>query len=138
MSDFEKTFMGTGWAFPPTFHKEKKGVSMVSDVEDINQSLHILLSTSIKERVMQPKYGCDLQSFLFEPVNLTLLTYMKSVVKDAIVKCEPRVTLLDLVLDTRPEEGLIEITVRYEVRGTNSRFNYVYPYYLEEGTEITS
>ena len=61
----EKAFLGRGWAFPPTFEKVTSPgdgttdgrVAMVSQEEDINQSLHILLSTSLGERVLQPEYG---------------------------------------------------------------------------------
>ncbi len=136
MSEFDKTFLGTGWSFPPTFLKEKKGVVMISDIEDINSSLEILLSTQIRERVMQPEYGCDLKDFLFEPINLSFITFMETLVKDAIVRFEPRINLLGISLEPEPLEGKVTITVEYEVRGTNSRFNFVFPYYLEEGSEI--
>jgi hypothetical protein len=32
--------------------------------------------------------------------------------------------------------GVINIEVTYKIRATNSRKNYVFPYYLEEGTFI--
>ncbi len=55
-----ESFLGTGWSFPPTFTNVSGDVVMTSDVEDILASLHILLSTSIGERLMQPTYGCNL------------------------------------------------------------------------------
>ena len=61
----EQSFLGTGWSFPPTFIKQNKGVGTISDVEDINSSLHILLSTRLGERVMQPEYGCNLDMMLW-------------------------------------------------------------------------
>ena len=33
-----------------------------------------------------------------------------------------------------PEEGKVLIQVSYRVRATNSRFNLVYPFYLDEGS----
>ena len=50
---------------------------------------------------------------------------------------EPRIELIDLDLDANNLEGKIDITINYQVRGTNSRFNYVYPFYLEEGTNVS-
>ena len=132
----EKSFLGTGWSFPPTFKKEKGGVIMSSDVEDINSSLEILFSTALGERLMQPTYGSDLSRFLFEPISTTLKTYMKDLINDAILYHEPRIKLLDLQLITENMEGRIDITLEYMVKITNSRYNYVYPYYLEEGTNI--
>jgi phage baseplate assembly protein W len=52
----EKSFLGTGWSFPPTFHTESKGIRMVSDEEDIKQSIDIFLGTRLGERDMRPEY----------------------------------------------------------------------------------
>lgn len=131
------SFLGTGWSFPPTFNKESRGVVMTSDVEDINKSLEILFSTALGERLMQPKYGANLERFLFEPITETLKTYMKDLINDAILYHEARIKLLDLKLEAFELEGRIDITLEYMIKGTNSRYNYVYPYYLEEGTNIS-
>ncbi|MCW9708162.1 GPW/gp25 family protein [Fodinibius salsisoli] len=132
----EKNFLGTGWSFPPTFNRGKGGVQMTSDAEDINRSLQILFTTMIGERVMQPRYGCDLQQFLFEPIDTSMKSYMREIIRDAILYFEPRIRLLQLYLEPIETEGRIDITIEYEIKGTNSRFNFVYPFYIEEGTEI--
>ena len=130
------SFLGTGWDFPPTFKKETKSVAMISDIEDINSSLNILLSTRIRERILQPKYGCDLIDLIFEPITLSMLTRMENLVKDAIVFYESRIKLLKIDLESNANEGIIEIRINYMIKATNSRFNYVYPFYLKEGTEL--
>jgi phage baseplate assembly protein W len=131
MSEIE--FLGTGWGFPPAFLKGKKSVSMTSGVDDINSSLEILLSTTPGERVMQPTYGCDLKRLMFEPLDTSLKAYIKDLIKVAILYHEPRIRLNDVTLETKPEKGLIEITLVYTVRATNSRYNFVYPFYKTEG-----
>lgn len=134
MSEYkDRAFLGTGWGFPPTFRKEKKGVIMISEEEDVNSSLEILLTTRINERALQPKYGCDLNQLLFEPMSLTTMTYIKGLVKDAIVRFEPRIKLIGLDLANDYHSGKVEIKIEYQIRGTNSRFNYVYPFYKEGG-----
>jgi len=132
-----KSFLGTGWSFPPTFNKESRSVLLTTDAEDINRSLQILFSTALGERLMQPKYGANLERFLFEPISETLKTHMKDLINDAILYHEARIKLLDLKLVTYDTEGRIDITLEYMIKGTNSRYNYVYPYYLEEGTNIS-
>ena len=128
----EKDFIGTGWNFPPTFNKKNKGVEMLSGKEDIDSSLHILLSTTIGERVMQPAYGCNLKKFLFDPNNASMTAYIKKLVEDAILYFEPRIKPGKINLDV--EDGIMEITVDYTVKNTNSRSNFVYPFYMKEGT----
>ncbi|MEL6867145.1 MAG: GPW/gp25 family protein [Bacteroidota bacterium] len=132
-----RSFLGRGWSFPPTFNKSAGTVEMTTDLEDINSSLAILLSTSLGERVMQPEYGCDLSVFLFESMDNGKLAYLKDLVKTAIILYEPRIDAEKVNLDTdNLLEGRIEINVTYKVRATNSRFNYVFPYYIKEGTNI--
>ena len=137
MAEFEQDdFLGKGWSFPPTFDKDKCGLILTSDVEDINKSLEILFSTGLGERLLRPGYGSNLDRFLFEPVSTTLKTYMKDLIKDAILYHEARIKLLDLKFESDENEGRIDITLEYMVKGTNSRYNFVYPFYLEEGTNL--
>ena len=130
----ERSFLGRGWSFPPTFTKSTHDVLLTSDEEDIQKSLEILLSTTIGERFLQPSYGCNLESFVFEPMNATIQTLIKITVKDAILLFEPRIKLLSVDLDTLffINEGRTDIHVNYEIKGTNSRFNLVYPFYINE------
>lgn len=133
-----RPFLGRGWSFPPTFDRQAKGVVMLEEEADIQSSLHILLSTRLGERVMLPGYGCNMDSLVFETMNLTLLTYMKDLVENAILYHEPRIELDKVVIDnSRQNEGLLLIEIKYLVRTTNSRYNYVYPFYLNEGTNLT-
>jgi len=128
-----KSFLGTGWSFPPQFSKTARTVKMIADEADIKNSLEVLLATRVGERLMQPDYGCNLDVLVFEPVDVTMQTYIKDLVFTAIYLFEPRVKP-DYVILSTPEEGQVLIEVFYTIRGTNTRHNLVYPFYLEEGT----
>jgi phage baseplate assembly protein W len=137
--EFPAPFLGTGWAFPPEFvpAEEKSTVAMASARVDIEQSLGILLSTLPGERVMQPRYGCDLTPLLFEPLTTSLITDIADRVRTAILYFEPRVIPENVRVtpdDVLSGRVLIEIT--YRIGSTNSRHNFVFPFYKEEGTEI--
>lgn len=124
------SFFGRGWAFPPSFDKASNSVAMVEKETDIRQSLEILLTTRVGERLLEPRYGCDLTRFLFEPIDTTLKTYMREIIRDAILYFEPRIKLKDIALHARPEEGRIDIEVDYLIPSVNSRTNLVFPFYL--------
>src|SRR5689334_3640876 len=109
---------------------------MISDREDIESSLRILLSTTVGERRMQPKYGCNMDRLVFEPADRSLQSYLKDLVKIAILYFEPRIILEDLTLEAEPLEGRILMTLTYTIAQTNTRYNFVYPFYITEGTEI--
>ncbi|WP_298548742.1 GPW/gp25 family protein [uncultured Aquimarina sp.] len=129
----DNKFLGSGWSFPPQFQKGGDQVVMVSGEKDIEQSLYILLTTSLQERVMQSDYGCELKDYVFESINQRFITDIKNAVTDAILNHEPRIKVDTVVLDnTDPEKGLIHIKVTYTVRMTNNRFNLVYPFYINE------
>ncbi|OQP68337.1 GPW/gp25 family protein [Niastella populi] len=136
MNKVFNSFLGTGWSFPPTFNREAGSVELVSDEEDIRQSLNILLSTTLGERVMQPRYGCDLTNYVFETMNSSVIGYLKDRVKNAILYYEPRIVAEKIEVTAAESFDLIEgkftISIDYSIPGTNSRFNYVYDYYKNE------
>jgi uncharacterized protein len=129
-------FIGTGWGFPPSFDNVTGSTAMSTGVEDISESLHILLSTTIGERVMQPDYGCNLKDYVFDPMNMAMEAYLKKLVEDAIIYFEPRITLEKVTVDFLDSEGILWINIDFRIDATNSRANYVYPYYIKEGTNI--
>lgn len=130
-------FHGRGWAFPPTFNRLASGVEMLEGEADIVSSLEVLLSTAPGERVMLPQYGCNLDELLFENLNTRMKTLMADKVESAILYHEPRVELEYVSLDEHQElEGVVLINIVYRVKTTNSRFNMVFPFYTQEGTDI--
>ncbi|MEM7659760.1 MAG: GPW/gp25 family protein [Bacteroidota bacterium] len=133
-----KSYLGTGWSFPPVFDEQRATLRMVSDDEDIRQSLFILLSTTPGERPTKPKYGCDLKSILFEPIGGTTTFLIKDMIRTAILFFEPRIDVdsIEVSQDNDPE-GKISITLHYSVRATNVRSNIVFPFYKTEGTIVT-
>ena len=129
----DRSFLGTGWSFPPAFAKGGAAVETVSGDQDIHQSLQILLSPRLGERVMQDDFGCDLSYVLFEEVDQSLINSLTSIISDAILYHEPRITLDQLdISQSEKEQGLVLIRIEYTIRSTNSRFNMVYPFYLNE------
>lgn len=132
-----RDFLGRGWSFPPSFGQGNAGVAMLQEEADIASSLEILLSTLPGERVLQPLYGCNLTELLFESLDTRMKTLMADKIESAILYYEARINPESVQLDdSREREGVVLINVVYTVKSTNSRFNFVYPYYKSEGTDI--
>lgn len=137
----EQSFLGRGWSFPPTFvldtYNSNGSLNMVAGKEDIDQSLEILLSTSLGERVLQPRYGCNLKDYQFEAINSNLIGFLRDLISTAILYHEPRIELENLEISEGDDldviEGKLLISIDYIIRETNSRFNYVYPFFINEG-----
>ena len=132
-----KSFLGSGWSFPPRFLESTDGLELSHNDADIAESIFILLSTTPGERVMNPKYGCDIQSMVFSSMTLSNKTRLEDMINTAILYFEPRVTVIAIKISTPdPLLGKLEISITYDIKGTNSRKNMVYPFYLTEGTDI--
>jgi phage baseplate assembly protein W len=137
MRDREAAFLGTGWAFPPTFTRQGHTAVTAGGVEDVRQSLWVLFSTAPGERVMLPTYGCALWRMVFRNLTTTATTEMAEAVRKAVLEWEPRVDLQGVEAEADPTHGgLVSIHVSYVIRATNTRDNLVYPFYLREGTLV--
>lgn len=133
MSD--KTYLGTGWAFPVRFNQ--LGVHLVSDEEDIWESLRILFSTIPGERVFRYNYGCPIDKWVFSKIDLSERTMIIDIIEQAIRDGEPRIVTDSVEVEVRdPLEGILWIKVEFTIRQTNSRSSMVYPFYFLEGTQL--
>ncbi|MBW4212443.1 GPW/gp25 family protein [Enterobacter asburiae] len=133
----DNAFLGTGWAFPPRFNGANHQVIMSSDIQDIEQSLTILLSTTPGERPMAPDFGCRINQFVFEELTQTVLTQLESEIRHAILFFESRINVEDIHFLPDPVSGQLLIQIDYHVITINTRSNMVYPFYLNEGTLIS-
>ncbi|PLX14903.1 MAG: hypothetical protein C0599_17915 [Salinivirgaceae bacterium] len=130
------SFLGRGWSFPPEFNRSLNNIEMSEGEDDIKESIEILLSTQVGERMMHPDFGCNLERLMFENLDLTLQRYIKDLIQTAILKYETRINLEEISFYPEPQYGRININIDYTVRSTNTRTNLVYPYYLIEGTNL--
>lgn len=129
-------FLGQGWGFPPTFARGGADVEVVSGLDDVRQSLQIILGTAPGERVLQESFGCALGRLLFEERDQSLINRIEKIVSDALLSHEPRIHVDAIdVTESSEEQGCLLIRVDYTVRGTNSRFNLVFPFYLMEAAQ---
>ena len=127
----DKTYLGTGWGFPVRFNQ--RGVHLVSDEEDIWESLRILFSTIPGERVFRYNYGCPIDKWVFSKIDLSERTMIIDIIEQAIREGEPRITTDSVEVEIRDAmEGILWIKVEFTIRQTNSRSSMVYPFYFME------
>jgi phage baseplate assembly protein W len=132
MSNDINLFIGTGWSFPPTFNPNGVAINMTTGIKDIENSLHILLSTALNERVMQPTYGCNLDFMLFQSMDQHFITYLTHLVRSAITYHEARIRTDEIQVQTNDAvNGRVLIIINYTIRSTNTKLNYVFPFYTK-------
>ena len=125
-------FLGLGWNFPVRLDGGGQ-IGLTPDGEEgIRQSIWTILATSPGERMMRPDFGCGIHDMVFGVNNAATGTAVTRAVKDALATFEPRIDVLDVYAAPDPSRpNVLAIEINYQVRSTNSRFNLVYPFYLQ-------
>jgi phage baseplate assembly protein W len=124
-------FLGKGWSFP--FELDADGQFKMADSQDsIRESIWTILSTSPGERVMRPDFGAGIDNFVFQLNDAALAGHVADAIREALAVWEPRIDVLDVnAFPDKSRANLLLVDIQYQVRTTNSRFNLVYPFYLE-------
>ena len=129
----DQRFLGRGWGFPVTFGNQGRAITVAEAEEDIRQSLEILLSTHVGERVLNPTFGWKRDSLMFEPMSTSFAAYLMREIETVILFFEPRIKLNTVNFESEPDqEGLVLIKIDYTIKTTNTRTNLVYPFYVTE------
>lgn len=128
----DKAFLGRGLAFPVSLDASGE-IELVEYEEDIRQSIRIILETDLGERVMRPDFGAGLQALVFEPLTTTTMALARHQVERALIDWEPRIDQISVQVQAEPPQGRLMISIDYRVRSTNTFYNLVYPFYLQEG-----
>lgn len=131
-SDSTKAFLGRGFAFPPTTGADG-ALQMARYEEDVRQAIRIILDTEPGERAMRPDFGTGLRALAFEPLNAATLALARHRVEQALVSWEPRIDQVSVTATSDRARGAIQLDVAYRIRSTNTFYNLVYPFYMQEG-----
>ena len=122
--------LGSGVAFPLQVDR-RGGIALASDQTDVDQAIHLILSTAKGERPMRPDFGCGVHDFVFDTIDAGTVARMETAIRGALDRWEPRVEVTDVGFDLeRTDRGELLILITYRVRATNHMRNLVYPFYV--------
>jgi phage baseplate assembly protein W len=128
-----KTFLGVGTGFPLALAEKARGLVRAEYEESVRQSILIILGTAKGERVMRPDFGCGIHDLVFATLSASTLGRIDREVHEALLRNEPRIDVLSVQITPDQAGSLLLINIEYEVRATNTAFNLVYPFYLQQG-----
>jgi phage baseplate assembly protein W len=132
--EITRAFLGVGWKFPLQVNSAG-GVAVSLYEQRVEESIYLILSTARGERVMLPDFGCAIHDLVFQVNDPRTRSVVVEQVRQALVKYEPRVDVLDVRADSAPEQpNLLLIRVNYRIRANNAMGNLVYPFYIQERT----
>jgi phage baseplate assembly protein W len=122
-------FLGQGLKFPISIKKTKLRTSLGE--ESIKESITLILGTARGERVMSPDFGCRLNEMVFASNDMGTATLIETYVKEALGTWEPRIEVTDVTATFTRNDPAIQILIEYVIKSSNSKYNLVYPFYLE-------
>jgi hypothetical protein len=129
-----REYLGVGWKFPLQV-TPSGGLARARYELRVEESVYLILATARGERVMMPDFGCGIHDLVFSPNTPGTIGLVAQQVRRALVAWEPRIDVLDIVVDSpEGEANLLLIKVGYRIRANNALANLVYPFYLREGT----
>lgn len=94
-----------GISFPPRIGPKGGWLMSVADATEttkIKESIYLVLTTRVFERVMENRFGSRLLDSVFENANITLMNILKYQIEQALTQFEPRIktTNIDISIDT--------------------------------------
>ena len=123
-------FLGVGWNFPIALDSGQ--IARARYEESVRQAIWMILGTSRGERIMRPDFGCGIHDLVFAINSVSTAGDVASEVRRALLEWEPRIEVLNVsAAPDAAQPNLLLIEIDYQVLTTNSRFNLVYPFYLE-------
>lgn len=127
--------VGNGWAFPVQL-SVGGGFRLVSDAEEIDGAIRMILGTAPGERLLRPEFGCTMWEQTFAPCTRATGALVEQAVRRAVERWEPRVELERVWAEPLPTEACIRVTVEYRIKATNDHRNLVYPFYVIPREEV--
>ena len=126
--------LGQGWGFPMRLTLQG-GLQLSNTYRNLEESIVIILSTRLGERVYRPDFGSRLHELVFAPLSDDTLLLAQIYAREAIQKWEPRVTVEAVTAAPTPDAASLNITVNYRIRESHHRRSLVYPFYLTLSAE---
>ena len=85
----------------------------------IRRSLDNILTTGMMEKPFSEDFGSDVAIRLFDVVGSRDIPAIRSQIRNAIERNEPRIKLIDLVIKFEPSNHRLELTISYMIKKTS-------------------
>jgi Bacteriophage baseplate protein W len=128
-----KPFLGVGTRFPLVLDDTTGQLARAEYEESVRQAILVILGTAKGERVMRPDFGCGIHDLVFANISATTIGRVIREVSESLLRLEPRINVTRLDATPGETSSVLLIDIDYEVRATNTAFNLVYPFYLQQG-----
>lgn len=101
-----------------TAHPVTGDVARKYDENAIKASLKNLMLTRNFERPFHSEIGSPIRALLFEPATPMLNVMMKRAIIDVINNFEPRVEIIDVIVDVQEDSNTLNVSITFKILNT--------------------
>ena len=130
-NEFDNKWIGNGMQMPQPFSSTTGDININTGTDRLHQSIYYILSTIPGERFFVPEFGSKLYLVLFEPNDYITSDLIKTYVKEALDRWEPRIEVISVDPQNIGEDNVIPVMITFRIKATNMIDNYVYPFKKE-------
>lgn len=101
-----------------TAHPVTGDIGFKYDENAVKQSVKNLVLTQNFERPFHSEIGSTIRSLLFEPATPMTKEILRKTITDTITNFEPRVELLDVLINYRLDNVSVDVKIKFKIRNT--------------------
>lgn len=90
-------------------------VTLLKNEDAVKESIKNLILTDRGERLMRPNLGGGIKEMLFENITPATIRLIQERVKTTIDLHEPRAELIDVMVNSSIDDGVVTITIKFYV-----------------------
>ena len=102
-----------GVAFPFRVDSVTGRIETAQGEAKIRQNVRLILGTRLGERPMLRDFGTRLPALVHDPNDEVLVDIAQNHTREALLRWEPRILVTESQVEREPDEGLLQLRLRY-------------------------
>jgi phage baseplate assembly protein W len=98
-------------------------INDIIDSDSIKASVQNIVTTERGTIPGFPEFGCKIKSMLFEQIDVFTITVMKTIIENALLIWEPRITNININIQSVPEFQRIIVSIGFTIRQSQVQDN---------------
>ena len=98
-----------------SIHPDTGDLVFLKDEEAVKRSVKNIVLSNVYERHFDDAFGCSILDSLFDPLSYFEALNIQSAIEAAIRYYEPRVNLLEVIVDPNEDQNGYNITIKFQV-----------------------
>ena len=96
-----------------------KDIYLKTDEDAVKTALKHLIQTRNFERPFHPEIGTQIHSLMFENFSSAVKIAMERTIKETVEKFEPRVRLIDVLVQETADANDLSVTIEFTLKNTD-------------------